>query len=165
MHQVVEKASFTHVKLLALVSLLGLVALAGGCAAFAALPLGSVLGSPNSAALQIQNSTEIRLQEKNFIVIRTNMVGQASGFSLLGILTIVPARFTTAMNRLYADAQMKEGRPQTLANLVMEQDSSYFILFSIPKTSIRADVIEFTPASPTDLQPRPPPAETNATTR
>jgi hypothetical protein len=165
MHQVVEKASFTQAKLLALLSLLGLAALAGGCAAASALPVAAMLGSPNSAALQIQNSTEVRLQEKNFILIKTNLVGHASGFSLLGVLTIVPARFTVAMNRLYADAQMKQGRAQTLANLVMEQDSSYFILFSIPKTSIRADVIEFIPATPTDLQPRPPPAETNATTR
>ena len=162
MNQVVEKTSSSHPKLSALLSLLGLAALGGGCAAAAALPIASLLGSPNSAALQIQDSTE--LQERNFIVIKTNMIGQASGFSLLGILTIVPARFTKAMDRLYTKAKMQEGRPQTLANLVMEQDSSYFILFSIPQTSVRADVVEFIPATTTDIQPRPPPAETRSKT-
>jgi hypothetical protein len=137
--------------------LLLLAALAGGCAAAAALPLGSLIGSPNSSALQIQSSTEARLQEKNFIVVHTNVVGASSGFSLFGILTIVPARFNQAMSRLYAKADMQPGRSQTLANLVMESDSTFFILFSIPKTSISADVIEFTSAPTPDNQPRPPP--------
>jgi len=143
-------------------ALMGLAALAGGCAAAAALPLGSMLSSPNASALEIHNNTDVRLQDKNFIVIKTNMVGQSTGFSLLGVITIIPARFTKAMNRLYADAQMQPGRPQTLANLIMEQNSTYFILFSLPQTSIRADVIEFVSASATDSPPRPPPKETNA---
>jgi hypothetical protein len=101
----------------------------------------------------------VRLQEKNFLVIRTNVMGQSSGFSLLGVLTIVPAKFTKAMSRLYVQAEMQPGRPQTLVNLVMEKDATYFILFSLPRTAIRADVIEFIPATPMDLQPRPPPGE------
>jgi hypothetical protein len=44
-------------------------------------------------------------------------------------------------------------------NLIMEKDAMYFILFSIPRTSIRADVIEFVPAAPADIPPRPPPPE------
>jgi hypothetical protein len=143
-----------------LIALLGLAALASGCAAVSALPVASVIGSPNAAALEIHNNTDVRLQEKNFIVIRTNVMGQSSGFSLLGILTIVPAKFTKAMNRLYVQAEMQPGRPQTLVNLVMEKDAAYFILFSIPRTAIRADLIEFIPVTPTDMQPRPPPAET-----
>ena len=106
----------------------------------------------------------MRLQEKNFIVIATNVVGQSSGFSLLGVLTIVPAKFTKAMSRLYAQAEMQPGRPQTLVNLIMDKDANYFILFSLPRTSIRADVIEFIPATATDLQPRPPQGETRVKT-
>jgi len=94
--------------------------------------------------------TEVRLQEANFIVTRTNAVGQSRGFSLFGLLTIVPAQFVTAMNRLYVQAEMQPGRPQTLANLIMEKNSTYFILFSIPRTSIRADVIEFVPMTATN---------------
>jgi hypothetical protein len=44
-------------------------------------------------------------------------------------------------------------------NLVMEKDATYFILFSPPRTAIRADVIEFIPATATDFQRRPPHGE------
>jgi hypothetical protein len=142
-----------------LIALLGLAVLAGGCAGASALSTASLIGSPNASALEIHNNTDVRLQEKNFIVIRTNVVGESSGFSLLGILTIVPAKFTKAMSRLYDKAEMQPGRPQTLVNLVMEKDATYFILFSLPRTAIRADVIEFIPATPTDVQPRPPPGD------
>jgi hypothetical protein len=135
-------------------ALLGL-ALAGGCAAVSTLPVASVIGSPNASALEIHNGTDVRLQDANFIVIKTNVVGQSKGFALLGILTIVPAKFTTAASRLYTQAEMQQGRPQTLANMVMEEDSLYLILFSIPRTAIRADVIEFIPAA-TNIPPRPP---------
>jgi hypothetical protein len=135
-------------------ALLGLV-LTGGCAAVATLPIASVIGSPNASSLQILSSTDVRLQEANFIVTKTNVVGQSKGFSLLGILTIVPAEFTTAANRLYAQAEMQQGRPQTLAHIVMEKDSLYLILFSIPRTAIRADVVEFVPVA-TNTPPQPP---------
>ena len=148
-----------HHQLPALLAILALAALAGGCAGGSALSAASLMSSPNASALEIHNNTDVRLQEKNFIVIRTNVMGQSSGFSLLGVLTIVPAKFTKAMSRLYIQAQMQPGRPQTLVNMIMEKDATYFILFSLPRTAIRADVIEFIPATPTDLQPRPPPGE------
>jgi len=142
-----------------LLKFLAIAALCGGCASGSALSVASLMGSPNASALEIHNNTDVRLQEKNFLVIRTNVMGQSSGFSLLGVLTIVPAKFTKAMSRLYVQAEMQPGRPQTLVNLVMEKDATYFILFSLPRTAIRADVIEFIPATPMDLQPRPPPGE------
>jgi hypothetical protein len=157
MEQGAEKSTYKHAELFALVLLLALTTLGSGCAALAALPVGSLIGSPNASALQIYNTTEVRLQEKNFVVVKTNVVGQCSGFSLFGILTIVPARFTKAMSRLYAQSEMQSGHPQTLAHLIMEQNSSYYILFSIPKTFVRADIIEFTPSSlPDGPPPRPP---------
>jgi len=159
-----ETGPSSREKLPALIALLGLAALASGCAAGSALSASSIIGSPNAAALEIHNNTDVRLQEKNFMVIKTNVVGQSSGFSLLGILTIVPAKFTKAMSRLYAHADMQPGRPQTLANLIMEKDATYFILFSLPRTAIRADVIEFIPATATDIQPRPPPGEAGSKT-
>jgi hypothetical protein len=153
-----KSAFFNPRNLVALLALLALVALANGCAAGSALSVASsVIGSPNASALEIHNTTELRLQEKNFIVIKTNVMGQSKGFSLLGILTIFPAKFTKAMGRLYDQAQMQPGRPQTFANLIMEKDSLYLILFSIPRTAIRADVIEFIPETATEIQPRPPP--------
>jgi hypothetical protein len=163
-HILTAKATAGHPKIPAFLALLGLAVLTGGCAAFSALPAASILGSPNAAALEIHNNTDVRLQEKNFIVIRTNVMGQSSGFSLLGILTIVPAKFTKAMSRLYAQADMQPGRPQTMVNLILEKDATYYILFSLPRTAIRADVIEFIPPTVMDLQPRPPPQETRPKT-
>jgi hypothetical protein len=60
---------------------------------------------------------------------------------------------------LTVQAEMQPGRLQTLVNLVMEKDAAYFILFSLPRTAIRADVIEFVLAAAADIQPRPPPEE------
>jgi hypothetical protein len=131
---------------------LALAALGSGCAALSALPVASVIGSPNASALEIHNNTDVQLRDNNFIVIKTNVVGQSSGFSFLGIITIVPAKFTKAMSRLYTQAEMQSGRPQTLVNLILERDAVYYILFSIPRTSIRADVIEFIPATSTNMQ-------------
>jgi len=164
MRQVVAKAAASHRNLPLFLALLALAALTSGCAAVSALPVASVIGSPNAAALEIHNNTDVRLQQKNFIVIKTNVMGQSSGFALLGILTIVPAKFTKAMSRLYAQADMQPGRPQTMVNLVMEKDATYYILFSLPRTAIRADVIEFIPPTAMDIQPRPPSGETRPKT-
>ena len=60
------------------------------------------------------------------------------------------------MVRLYTKAQMQSGRPQTLGNVVMEKTSAYWILFSIPRVSVRADVVEFTPNRPMTLVPHGP---------
>ena len=118
MPSVVAKATSSLPKLMPLLALLALVALAGGCAAAAALPVASMVSSPNASALEIHNNTNVRLQEQNFVVLKNNVVGQSSGFSLLGILTIVPASFTTAMSRLCAQAELQSGRPQTMVNLI-----------------------------------------------
>jgi hypothetical protein len=133
-----------------------LAVLAGGCAAVSVLPIAALMGSPNAAALEIHSQTDIRLEAADFIVTKPNVVGESEGFSLLGILTIVPPKFTEAMNRLFIHAEMQPGRPQTLANLIMEKNSSYFILYSLPRISIRADVIEFIPVNATNVPPRPP---------
>ncbi len=76
--------------------------LLSGCAAATALPLGSMLGSPNASALNVYHTTGDTPGKKQFfrLVVKTNVVGQTSGFSLLGVVTIVPAKFTKAMNRL-----------------------------------------------------------------
>jgi hypothetical protein len=140
-----------------MIVLLGLVALTGGCASMAMLP--STFGSlnPSSASIEIHNQTEVKLTEGNFVVMKTNVVGQARGFSLLGFITMVPARFQTAMDRLYAKAEMQSGKAQTLGNVIMEKTSAYWILFSIPRISVRADVVEFTPNAAAIFLPRPSP--------
>lgn len=154
------KLIFRHQNLLGFLALGALVILINGCAEASALSAVSTIGGALSpSALEIHNNTDVRLQEKNFVVIKTNVMGQSRGFSLLGFITIDPAKFTTAMSRLYTQAEMQPNQPQTLVNLILEKDATYLILFSIPRTSIRADVIEFTPGATTNLAqpPRPKP--------
>ena len=132
----------------------GMTLLLGGCAALA--PLAVPLLPNGSASGEFHTATTVKLEQANFATVKTNVVGQCKGFALLGIITIVPARLSTAMDRLYAQAQMQPGRPQTLANLVVERSSTFLILYSIPRVSIRADVVEFVPPSTAGPSPAPP---------
>ena len=133
------------------ICLAGVTSLLVGCAALA--PLAVPLLPTGSANAEFYTATTVKLEQANFVVVKTNVVGQCKGFSLAGIITLVPARFSTAMDRLYAQAEMQPGRPQTLANLVVERSSTYLILYSIPRVSIRADVVEFIPPSPAGPSP------------
>lgn len=116
--------------------------LLGGCAAMSTLPVASLLPAAASG-VDMRSQTAIRLEEDNFKVIKTNAVGRCKGFALLGFITIAPAKFSKAMDRLYAQAELEAGRPQTLVNIVMERSRAFFILFSIPEVSVRGDVVEF----------------------
>lgn len=137
--------------------LLGLLGcfLLNGCAAL--VPLSSLLTTPSTGTspLQVHEQTSVKLAADNFVLVKTNVVGSSRGFSLLGILTIEPATLNEAMNHLYAAAQMERGRPQTVAHLVVEQTTSFWILFGIPRIDVRADVVEFVP--PRRPPPPPPP--------
>jgi hypothetical protein len=116
-----------------------------GCASL--IPLTSVLTTPSSAPppLQVHDETHVDLAKDNFFVVKTNVVGTSRGFSLLGIITIVPATLNKALNHLYAAAEMQQGRPQTVAHLIIEHTSTYWIMFGIPELNARADIVEFKP--------------------
>ncbi len=47
------------------------------------------------------------------------------------------------MSRLYRAAGISEGRALAIVNVMSEHSSTYFILFALPKITVRADVIEF----------------------
>jgi len=155
-------------KFIWLLALLGLVALSAGCAGMAAstqLPEALSSLNPNTTGLEIHNQTELRLTEGNFSVVKTNVVGEARGFALLGFITLKPARFQTAMDQLYSKAQMQSGQPQTLGNIIMEKTSAYWILFSLPRVSVRADLLEFTPNRQLLVIPHPvPPGDSEPST-
>lgn len=132
-----------------------------GCAAL--VPLSSLITTPSSGTppLQVHEQTSVKLAKDNFVLVRTNVVGRSRGFSLLGLITIYPATLSKAMNRLYAAAEMQQGHPQTVAHLVIEQTSSYWILFGIPEVDARADIVEFRPTAhgpsgPPQPEPAPP---------
>lgn len=127
-------------------SFLFALALLTGCSSLVpvAAPVLSSYGSGNAA---VQSQTSVNLSSNNFIVTRTNIVGSSEGFNLLGLIPIYPARLNTAMDRLYAQSGIEPGSTKALANLTIERTSTFWILFSIPETTIRAQVVEFMPQS------------------
>ena len=136
--------------------LLAAASLLGGCAAL--VPLSSLVSAPTGPPpLQVHEQTSVKLARDNFFLVKTNVLGRSKGFSLLGIITIYPATLTKAMNRLYAKAEMRPGHPQTVAHLVIEQTSSFYLLFGIPEVDVRADIVEFRPKSRRLPRPEPKP--------
>jgi hypothetical protein len=108
-----------------------------------------------AGAIEIHNQTAVRLDQSNFVVVRTNATGTAKGFALLGLITMVPAKFSTAMDRFYTRAAIEPGKPQAVANVVLEKSSTFWILFSIPEISVRGDIVEFVPSPGDDTEPTP----------
>ena len=124
-----------------------LLLLATGCASMA--PMASpVISSGGDSSVQMHSQTSVNLAEGNFVVIKTNVAGHSKGFKLLGLIPITSARLTLAMDRLYAEAGIQAGSSKTLAHVIIEHSSTFWLLFSIPETTVRADVVQFH-ASPT----------------
>jgi hypothetical protein len=120
-------------------------AVVGGCAGSAPVASSVAGGLFGQAQAAVNSQTSVNLSEANFVVIKTNVVGQAKGFRLLGIIPIYPARLTTAMDRLYAKSDIQVGEAKSLAHLVTEYSATYWILFSFPEVNVRADVVQFHP--------------------
>ncbi len=114
-----------------------------GCAAVPALPLLSGL-IPAPAGTQILTTSTVNLSRQNYKIVKANAIGSSEGFSLLGLFTVVSPHYEEAFTKLYQSAGVSEGKAQALANVVHENSSNYFILFALPKITVRADVIEFT---------------------
>jgi hypothetical protein len=134
---------------------LALVVLLSGCATEVAsvTAAGSSLLTPNSSTLAVHNQTVVTLGQPNFVVVKPNVMGQSRGFALLGLITIVSPESNVALSRLYAQADVQPGHAQTLANLLIEKSSSYWILFSLPRLTVRADLVEFVTNNPAAISP------------
>ena len=89
------------------------------------------------------SGTQVDLSKMNYRVVHANAIGSSAGFKILGFIPIVSPSYTSAMSDLYKEAGAVEGRAQALANFAHEDSNLYFLLFSIPRLKVRADVIEF----------------------
>ncbi len=87
------------------------------------------------------------LNKSNFRIVRSNVRGDSYGFYLLGFIPIVPARVVDAKTDLYAKLDKSgdrlEGRSIALANATEDRNTYYFILGSVPRITLTADIIEF----------------------
>ena len=112
------------------------------CLALAMLLL-VVAGCASTGAFPHASSTSVSLSQNNYLVVKSNAIGTSSGLKLFGLLPLSSPRYTTAMSSLYDNASVKEGRAYALANVIQERSSTFLILFTVPKLTVRADVIEF----------------------
>jgi len=101
------------------------------------------IGCVNSGMFPNTTGTTVDLSKKNYRIVKLNAIGQSRGFKLLGIIPIVSPRYTKAMKDLYSKADISEGKARALINIAQERSSTYLILFSITKLTIKADIIEF----------------------
>jgi len=91
--------------------------------------------------------TQTSLSQANFRVIQSNARGTSTGFKLLGLIPILAPSYGAAMRDLRSDLPVA-GRAAALANVTQDRSNTYFILFSLPRVTITADVIEFLPTGP-----------------
>jgi hypothetical protein len=125
--------------------LLLVLVVATGCAALPQLPFILPSGSAQVPVLPV---TSVSLAERNYRIVKTNVVGTSGGFALLGLITVKPPDYTEAFAQLYQAGGVSEGKALALINVVQQSSAPYFILFSLPKITLRADVVEFVETLP-----------------
>jgi hypothetical protein len=117
-----------------------LLALASGCSSSGDLRGGGT-------------GTDVGLNQNNYQVIKAGAIGHSYGFALLGIIPFDSPTAADAKANLYQSVGMDlSGKAIALANQTEDRSSLYLILFSIPRITYTADIIQFTDQ---DNQPRP----------
>jgi len=96
----------------------------------------------SAGVLPYGGRTTTDLTKKNFRMIRANARGEDTGFYLLGLIPFSSPTYADAMRSLYEGVEM-EGKATALANVSQDKSTVYLILFSIPKITVTADIIEF----------------------
>lgn len=119
-------------------------------------------GCASSGAFYNANLTEVQLADDNFSVVATGVSGQAEAGYVLGfsasfmteMQTVALARVEGTGN-LYAEALddlwrnfeaehgATDGRSLALANVRFDSDALNLLVYTRPRISVRADVIEF----------------------
>ncbi|HJV66594.1 MAG TPA: DUF6567 family protein [Geomonas sp.] len=128
-----------------------------GCPAIPSLFSPSASGSQQ--AQQLQTTTTVHLYGENYRVIKTNITGTSWGFSLLGFVTLKSPNYIKAVEQMYKEAGIDKEKSQAIVNVAQQDTAPYFILFSLPRITLRADLIEFTGGLPaTSPVPTPPTA-------
>lgn len=116
---------------------------------FAATGLALLLAASGCSSSRVElrgqsTTTAVALNGKNYRMIKPGAVGTSHGFKLLGIFPFASPHHSTARSKLYASVdQPLTGKAVALTNELEDKSTLYLILFSVPKLTITADVIEF----------------------
>lgn len=124
------------------IGLLLVAGAAGGCAAIPVLPslLGGLGAAPDGKAL---HETSVGLNRANYRIVQTDVRGESRGLTLLIFFTVDPISYAEAFSDLQANAPIEAGDTRAFVNVVHDRSSRNFLLFALPKLSVRADVVEF----------------------
>jgi hypothetical protein len=99
--------------------------------------------------------TNVRLSTDNYKIIKAGAKGESQGFWLFWFIPIFSPTVAEAKEKLYQSANEKmEGKPIALANQTEDRPFTFYLLFSIPKIIITADVIEFKEGSVGETGPK-----------
>jgi type VI secretion system VasD/TssJ family lipoprotein len=101
-------------------------------------------------------STTAELSRANYRVVATDLRGRDTGFRLFGILPFVSPSYADAMSELRDRVDMS-GRATALVNVTEDESTLYLVLFSLPRVTVTADVVEFLEEKPPPPPPPPPP--------
>ena len=118
--------------------------------AASAILLCFAVGCSSTGSFKGQTTgTGVSLSQKNYRMIKAGAMGKSYGFSLLGIIPFTSPTYADAKTDLYQSVgEPLTGRAVALANQTEDHSNLYLILFSIPKVTLTADVIEFTSEQP-----------------
>lgn len=106
-------------------------------------------GCASSGDYRAASATAVNLTGNNYRIIQSNVSGESSGFKLLGLIPFVSPKYAVAKANIYkAVHEPLTGRSVALANQTEDRSTIYVILFSLPKLTLTADVIEFTTNAP-----------------
>ena len=111
----------------------------------------------NVGSMSGNTNTHVDLVGNNYKMIKPGASGSSSGFLLLGFIPFIEPSYAEAKSNLYNSVGINlTGRAVALANQTDDKSNIYLILFSIPKVTITADVVEFTgkPNESTSTPPR-----------
>jgi hypothetical protein len=104
-------------------------------------------------------NTSIGLNQKNYVLLKSGAKGESSGFILLFIPFFSPT-YAEAKEQLYRSVGIDlTGKAVALANQTEDVSAFSLILFTIPKVTLTADVVEFvdSPQPSSFAVPPPPP--------
>lgn len=85
------------------------------------------------------------LSRTSFRVVKARAMSVQSGFKLFGFIPFSTPSRAEAEVDIYASSGVNpEGRSLMLVNQIEERSAAYFLLFSIPKLTFTADIVELT---------------------
>lgn len=82
------------------------------------------------------------LSKNEVKLLKVNARGIDRGFKFLGFMDFDPVSYADALSNLYEQAGTTGGRNISITNVAVEDSAMYFIVFSLTRVAITADIVE-----------------------